>query len=178
MFELAKRLFRRKDLPSPDFGKDIERCLLNLPPCTAKVVVMSPKYDDQYYQCEVIADTVRLAAWAEHHASSCSSIQQEDQAARLALPLWLKGADLRDMTPAHVAPHVVGVLRPYLMDLVSQEIAVVVCPVCQQIVEDLSMKRLNERSARPWAWWTSEWSCECGHLLYREDHEVHFHFKS
>jgi hypothetical protein len=139
---------------------------------------MSPKYDDQYYQCEVIADTVRLAAWAEHHASSCSSIQQEDQAARLALPLWLKGADLRDMTPAHVAPHVVGVLRPYLMDLVSQEIAVVVCPVCQQIVEDLSMKRLNERSARPWAWWTSEWSCECGHLLYREDHEVHFHFKS
>ncbi len=178
MIKLAKRLLRRKETLFPDIGKAIEECFLDLPPCTAKVVVMSPKYDDQYYQCEMFADTVRLAAWAEHHASACASLQQEDQAARQALPLWLSGADLRDMTPSHVTPHVVGVLRPYLQDFVNQDIAVVVCPACKQVVESLSMKRINERSAKPWAWWTSEWTCECGHLLYREDHEVHFHFKN
>ena len=72
---LVDWIFGRKALPaveeSPpfDFDKTIDQMLGTIPPCTAKVVIVSPRYGDQHYRCEVIADAVRLAPWAAQHAT-------------------------------------------------------------------------------------------------------------
>ena len=174
MIAFAKRLFKRKEAPPFDLGKAVERCLLDLQSCTAKVVVMSPRYGDQNYQCEVIADTDRLIPWVDHHVKTVAHLHPGQNAAIHALPIWLRGADLNNTTPSHVTPQVIGLLRPWVLDLVDQKIAEVVCPTCQQIVEDITMMRLNERRDGTWSLWTSDWRCQYDHLLYREDHEIHF----
>ncbi len=175
MIEFAKRLLKRKETPPFDLGKAADRCLLDLQSCTAKVVVMSPRYGDQHYQCEVIADTARLITWVEHHILTVSHLHPVEKAVTHALPVWLREADMNNTLPSHVTPQVVGVLRPWILDLVNQKIAEVVCPTCQQIVENITMKKLNERRDGTWSLWTSEWLCQYDHLLYREDHEIHLH---
>jgi hypothetical protein len=163
-------------VPPPFFFENaVGKYLLTLSPCTAKVVVASPNYGDQHYRCEVIADAARLTPWAEHHAEAVWSLDNDEQAARKALPFWLRGANV-DVAPSYIPPLFVAVLRPYALDLINEGIAQVLCQECRRIVRDIAMKKLNESYAGSlWAQWTDEWHCPSGHLLYREDHDIHIH---
>lgn len=173
-----KKLFGREESPPLDIDKTVGRCLQSLPLCTAKVVVASPNYGDQHYRCEVIVDVDGLLLWAEHHAQSVWSSNQELQAARKALSLWLQGANRSDLAPSYVLPSFVAVLRPYAPNFVNQRIAHIVCPDCDRGIEDIERKGLNQQRTGAWLAWTDEWHCPKGHLLYREDHELHLYLGS
>lgn len=152
-----------------DIETAVNKYLLSLPRCTAKVVIASPQYGDKRYSCEIIINTDALVPWAEHHAQAVYSSDQDEQVARLALPVWLKKANIADTSSTYIFPHLIEVLRPYALDFITMGITEVVCPSCRQVVEDIEMKKDYIHFMRPW---TEEWYCPKGHLLYRQDHKA------
>lgn len=177
MLGFLKKLIGPSKPPPFDLEKAVGNYLLNLQKCSSKVVVISPKYGDRNYKCDVIVDADGLLPWAKHHAEAVWSGNQEEQAARLALPLWLQGADPKNQAPSYVPPYFISVLRPYTLDFINKGIAEIACPECNGIVADVKMKKLNEKREGTWSFWTDEWYCPKGHLLYREDHELHYHLR-
>lgn len=168
---LFDRLFgRRKDL---DREKAVGQYLLRLPKCSRFVAVASPAYDPEHFYCDVTLDARRLAIWAQRHAESVTGFGM-DQAARLALPIWLRAADLSDDRVTY-APAFSRVLDPYLTDFTKDESCRIHCPQCGSVVNDVSMAREDERRAGGWSWWTDVCTCPAGHELYREEHELHLH---
>lgn len=178
MLQILKNLLGRKPEPVFDIEKAIGAYLLQLPRCSACIVVVSPRYGEQHYRCEIVLDVAMLTVWAEHHAGAVWSSNQDEQAGRLALPFWLRGFDDSNLVPTDILRSFADVLRPYVLDFIREDVAAVSCVECGCIVNDIAMTRLNERREHTWSWWTDEWHCAKGHLLYREDHELHFHIRS
>jgi hypothetical protein len=170
------KLYLQWGHPEFDFEKAVGRYLMELERCPAKVVIASPNYD-QHYRCEIIADASGLLEWAEKHFKGCWSSDKDEQAARIALPIWLRGADPGNLTPANVPYYFYKVIDHYVQAIVNLGITEVFCPDCQSIVEAIDMKKLNERQQVNWHWWTDEWYCKKGHLLYSEDQELKFFCK-
>lgn len=177
MFSIVKNLFHRNAPPPFDYEKAVGKYLLEMPRCTARVVVASPRYDNTHYFGEIIVDAEGMLPWAEHHATAVWSSCHNEHAARLALPIWLRGADKADRTPTYPPEPFIAVMGPYTLDFIQKGIAEAICLECGGIPCDLSRARSNERNAgRSWCWWTDDWRCEHGHLIYHEDHEMHFYF--
>lgn len=110
-------ILRRNDPPPFDYEKAVGKYLLELPRCSRKIVVASPKYDSEHYFGEVLVDAVGLIPWAEHHSTACWSSWKEDQAARLALPVWIRGADPSDELPTYLLEPFMRVLLCNLRDI-------------------------------------------------------------
>ena len=177
MVGFFKKLFGCEETLPFDIEKAVGKYLLVLPRCTAKVAVASTKYGDQHYRCDLFVYVNGLLPWAEHHAKAARGGNHEVQAARLALPLWLCGANLSDSMPSYVPPYFGVVLKRCITDFVKQGMCEIVCPDCRQVVQEIDMKKLNEnRSGTNNFSWTDEWYCSEGHLLYREDKRLHFHY--
>lgn len=171
------RLLGRQEPPAFDLEKAVGNLLITLPRCTAQIVVAGPEYRDKHYFCDLYVDAVRLAPWAEHHAVAVWSSSTQEQAARVALPIWLRGADVTDPTPSVVPLSFVKVLRPYIEDFVDQGIVEIFCRQCQAVTLDLSVQRLDQSREGAWSWWTDKWQCPAGHLLYLEAHELHLQLR-
>lgn len=169
------KLFKRKKEPEFDIEKAVGEYLLKLPQCTRNVVIVSPKYGETHYACEIVVTAEDLAPWAEHHADSVWSSNQEEQAARKVLPIWLRGAKSGDTSASYVPHFMYEVLRPYVLNFVNNKTATIYCLECQSFVTDIQMKELNEKRAGDWSWWTDVWTCPRGHQLYYEEHELHIH---
>ena len=167
-----KKLLEPKQAPPPDIDALAGQLLRTLPRCTARVVVASPNYGDQRYRADIVADTVSLLSWAEHHAQAVLGSMDEIQAAREALPVWLRDADLSNPAVSYVASPFVALLRPYAKGFISRSIAQALCSECRRFVRDVSFNTFNERNGDGWSWWIAEWHCSSGHLLYREDHGI------
>lgn len=178
MFTIFKNILRRKPVPVFDIEKAIGNYLIQLPRCSSSIVVVSPRYGEQHYRCEVVLDVALIIDWAEHHASAVWSSNRDEQAARLAIPFWLRGFDDSNARPSDIPKAFSDVLRPYVLDFVREDIAAITCLDCGCLVNDIVMTRKNERRAHTGSWWTDEWHCSNGHLLYREDHELHLHIRS
>lgn len=163
--------------PKFDFEKRVGKYLMELERCSSKVIIVSPKYGDKHYRCEVIADTAGLLEWAEHHSKATWCSDEEIQAGLLALPLWLRGADLTNDEHSEIPYYFYKVLNDYVFNFIESGIVKIICPDCNHAVENIAMNKLNERHQINWHWWTDEWFCENGHLLYREDHELKFFCK-
>lgn len=175
MMHWIRRLMRGQQPPAFDLEQAVGRYLLELPRCPAQIVVASPRYDSAHYRGEVLADALALHPWAEHHARTVWSSRPEQQAARRALPIWLRGADPRDPGPIHLPAPFVAVLEPYARDFLGSGVARAVCGECGLVSTSLDMRRIDERGAAYWSWWTAEWWAECGHLIHRQAHELHVH---
>ena len=172
--------FIRKLLKSKtDTEFDIEKAagdyLLKLPRCNKYVVIVSPKYGESHYTCEIVVSAEDLAPWTEEHANAVWSSNQEEQAARKTLPIWLRGADADNYTPSYVPHFMYEVLRPYVLDFYKNETTNIYCFECQSFVEDVQMETLNRKTAGDWSSWTDVWTCPNGHQLYHEDHDLHIH---
>lgn len=181
MLTILKRLFRRDDPPLPtyDVEKAVGAYLLKLPRCSSLIIAVSPKYGDQHHRGELILDVVALLPWAEHHAESVLSSDKEEQAAIRALPLWLRGAALDDSHITYVPHSFAQILRPYAEDFIVKHIGMMACPDCRRVVKNVTMKKLNEHSAGAVLHsWTDEWLCPEGHLLYRQDQQIHMVFNT
>jgi hypothetical protein len=178
VLEVFGNLFRRKSPAVFDIEKSVGRYLLQLPRCSSSILVVSPRYAEQHYRCEIVLDVELIVEWAEHHANAAWSSCQEEQAGRMALPIWLRGFDSSNLIPSEIPSAFSHVLRPYILDFIRNDIAAVTCVDCGYIVNDIAMTRKNDRRVLTWSWWTDEWHCPAGHLLYREDHELHLHLRS
>lgn len=169
------RLFTKKIEPQFDLEKAVGEYLLKLPRCSNNVIIVSPKYGETHYACDIIVSAEDLVLWAEHHAEAVWSSNQEEQAARKALPLWLRGAKIEDNSASYVPHFMYEVLRPYVLNFVNEGTAKIYCPQCKSFVYNVKMEKLHEKSSGDWSWWTDVWTCPKGHQLYYEEHELHIY---
>ena len=177
MMNWIRQLVRRNEPARFDLKRAVGRYLLEMPRCPARIVVASPRYDSMHYRGEVLADARALLPWAEHHANAVWSCRPEEQAARRALPIWLRGADPNDQGPGYPPAPFISVLDAYVQDFLTNGVAKAVCGECGHVSAVLDMRRLDERRAGFWSWWTAEWWGECGHLIHRQEHELHVHVR-
>lgn len=169
------RLFKKKVEPKFDLEKAVSEYLLKLPRCSKNVVIVSPKHGEAHYTCEIVVAAEDLVPWAEHHAEAVWSSNQEEQAARKALPVWLRGAKSEDDSASYAPHFMYEVLRPYVQNFVNDGTTNIYCPQCQSFIPDVNMEKLNEKKDGGWLSWTDVWTCPKGHQLYYEEHELHFH---
>ncbi|MHB1400508.1 MAG: hypothetical protein ACYDAI_17060 [Trichloromonadaceae bacterium] len=172
-----KKLFKGNKETVFDIEKAVGEYLLRLPRCSKYVAVVSPKYGESYYTCEIIVAAEDLAHWAENHAQAVWSLNQEEQAARKTLPIWLRGADVDSKTTSYVPHFMYEVLRPYVLDFVENGTTNIYCFECQSFVENVQMNELNRQKMGDWSFWTEIWKCPNGHMLYQEAHELHIHHR-
>jgi len=167
------KLFTRSK--KPEFGMEpaVEEYLLKLPRCNKDVVIASPEYGESQYSCEIVVAAAALLPWAEQHAETVWGTDQEEQAARRALPRWLRGALMEEDSASYVPHGMYEVMRPYVLDFVTERSARVYCLECHSVVADVQMERLDDECSGGWSCWTEVWSCPVGHNLYHERHEMH-----
>jgi hypothetical protein len=170
-----KNLFGKKQKPVFDIEKAVSEYLLRMPQCNEDVVIVSPKYGEKHFTCEIVVAANDLLPWADHHADAVWSSNKEEQAARQALPLWLRCADSSNKCASYVPHFMFKVLRLYVHNFINEGIARVFCFECQSFVSDLNRKKINEKQSGDWSWWTDVWTCPQGHQLYYEEHKLHIY---
>ena len=168
-----KKCFKREPVPPFDLKKAVGKYLLDLPRCSKNVVIVSPDYGETHYTCEIVVAAEDLLPWAERHADSAWCSDQEEQAARKALPLWLRGAKTEDASLSYVPYFMYKVILPYVLNFVNDGITNIYCSECQSLVNDIKMETLNEKTMVDWSWWTDTWICPEEHQLYYEEHELY-----
>lgn len=175
------RIFRRDEPPNKDLESSnsiIERkvghYLLHLPRCSRTVVVASPEYASSEYTCEITVQTEELLSWAEHHAKNVFSLNNEEQAARQALPIWLRCADLKDDSSTLVPSYMHKVLEPYALNFYMDGITTIFCCECQAVVPNIFIERIDEKRAGKSSWHTMICSCPKGHQIYCQKHDLHY----
>lgn len=169
----VKKLRPRVSAIKKEFVLDLEL----LPKCRSKIVIASPKYHNSLFACEVTVDVKDLLPWAERHAKNAWCPDSEQQASRLALPVWLRNADLSCDEPSYLPAKMYDVVDPYVHNFTSTDSTQVTCLECGSIVKDLKQEKYNEMNLCSWRIYTTEWHCEKGHQLYYQDHEIHFFIK-
>ncbi|OMH26236.1 hypothetical protein [Motiliproteus sp. MSK22-1] len=167
--------WRARSYPPPlNIEQRVGEYLLELPRCTRNVVVASPRYDGSHYRGEVWADAAQILSWVEMHAKNVWSVGSEHQAARLSLPLWIRGADLENPQPSYLPPYFVDVLDHYVLDLVHRGWTTFWCPDCLEHHQHICIDDCDHQSVGNWSSWTSEWRCPKGHQLYYQEHELYY----
>lgn len=173
MLKLIERWRARHDPPPFNIEQRVGAYLMTLPRCTRNVVVASPRYQDSHYRGEVWADAAQILPWLEHHAKNVWSVGGEEQAARLTLPLWLRGADLDNPQPTYLPPYFVQVLDHYVLDLVHRGWVSFWCTDCLEHHQYICIDERDYQRTGGLSFWTSEWRCAQGHQLYHQEHELH-----
>lgn len=172
-----KNLFGKKRDPELDIEKAVGEYLLKLPRCSNQVVIVSPKYGQHHYTCEIMVEAMDLLPWAEHHAEATWNANREAQAAKKTLPLWLRGADSNNNTKSYVPHFMYAILRPYVRNVVDDGTTRIYCLECDSFVADVNKERLDEMQNGPWSFWTDVWKCPQGHQLYYAKQEAHFYIR-
>ena len=177
MHTMCAKLFRRsvvQTLPF-DIEKAVGHFLLTLPRCTGRVAVISRRYLDKRYRCELTIDTASLAAWAEGHAKGVWSSNDPKQAARLALPLWLRLADLSDESVTLLPKDFFVICHEYHSTFLEMPNAQVYCYECGQVIGDVMPSETQLPPREIFDIRKYEWRCPQGHLLYQEEMGLHAH---
>lgn len=164
-----------RTIDESEIARAVGHYLLQLPRCSTAIVGISPRYGELHYRCEIVLDVAMTLEWARNHAANVISLDFDDQAARLALPLWLGNFDETNRRLTDIPAGFYKVLRPYIRDLVNEDVAAITCLECGHIASQVLMQRVDEESIGTSSRWTDVWRCSSGHLLYHEDHEVHFY---
>ena len=171
-----RKWFRKTQDPELAIRKLVEDFLLHYPQCGRDVVIASPEYVESHYACEVLVSAADLLPWAKHHAEMMWCTHQKDQAARVALPLWLCDADSSNNTASKIPHSMYEMLRPYIYDFVVAGSAKYFCFECQSFVTDVRREQRDEKGCAIFSTWTDVWTCPQGHQLYYEEHEMRVHF--
>lgn len=159
--------------PAFDCEAQAAQMLSALPPCTQYVVVASDKYSDKY-NCEVTVNAADIAPFVQTIAKSTSGGSRESQVARAAMPRWLSKASPNDGKTSYLPASFAEVTDAFVLNFITDGIAGIYCNECRKSIVDIQSATSNRKVTGPWSQWTDEWRCQAGHLLYQEDHEVHF----
>ena len=164
--DFFQKLFKKDKVPEFDIEKAVGEYLLKLPRCNKDVLIVSSEYKEIHYRCEISVAAEDLLPWAEDHADGVVSCDQEEQAARKGLPIWLRGSDSKADGVSSVPHFMYEVLRPYVLDFIHEATTKIYCNQCQSFVDDINMKKINEKRLVDWSWWTDVWICPDGHQIY------------
>jgi len=93
MLDILDRVVRKLRPRDSGNQKTFILDLDSLPKCHSKVVIASPKSHNSHFSCEVTVDVKDIRPWAESHAVGVWCPDPEQQASRVALPIWLKNSD-------------------------------------------------------------------------------------
>jgi hypothetical protein len=166
--------FRRAKQPPPfDIEKALGHYLLTLPRCTSRVAVVSRRYLDKRYNYELTVDTSNLTAWAEKQAKGSWSSDEPTQAARLALPLWLRLADLSDNAVTLAPKEFFDIWHGYQSEFHEMPNSQVYCYDCGTVVNEITKSSTQLPPRDIFDVWKYEWRCSSGHLLYQEEIRRH-----
>jgi hypothetical protein len=161
-----KRLLgSNKEPPLFDIEKAVGNFLLNYLRYTSKIVVVSPKYGDKNYCCEIIVEASGLLSFFEYYAKRIHGGPARELAALKALPFWFRDIDLSNPSPSYFPGHFTRFLRSFLYKFIQKGVAEVVCSECQRVVDDITKNKFNESRSGNYSWWTDEWHCQNGHLF-------------
>jgi hypothetical protein len=172
---IIRQFFNIGKEPEFDIKKRVDEYLLKLPQCSRSVVVVCQKYQETHYRCEIEVAAEKLLPWAVNHSYTVSSTHLEEQAARIALPVWLSRKNSQENSSSYIPFLMHKVLRPYVLDFISDGIADVYCIECNSYVTDIYMQKLDKKKLGGWSSWSDDWRCPVGHQLYHEEQELHFY---
>lgn len=169
---LSKLFGKRNDEIIFDVQSEAQQFIKQLPPCTSRIVIASPKYSTAY-KCEVIADTTAVADFVEDLFQITCGGSNESQMARVAMPIWLRsGQNYNGAGASYLPPLFVTKVSNYIQNLINKGVAEVYCFQCQSVVTDVKFNDIRCSSNLLNSSWTSEWTCHRNHLLYLEKQEV------
>ena len=164
-------LFKQKG-PEFDIEKAVGKYLIELPRCSGKVKVISQEDKGPCYNCVVTVGSDRLLSWAEEHSKAVWSSHNEEQAARIALPLWLRGADLSDQTVTELPFYMREIVIPTTAHYIDDGSATVFCYDCDADVEDITISQSDCCKSGQWRSWRIKWVCPQGHELHNMQHDI------
>ncbi len=144
---IIRQFFNIGKEPEFDIKKRVDEYLLKLPQCSRSVVVVCQKYQETHYRCEIEVAAEKLLPWAVNHSYTVSSTHLEEQAARIALPVWLSRKNSQENSSSYIPFLMHKVLRPYVLDFISDGIADVYCIECKSYVTDIYMQKLDKKSS-------------------------------
>jgi len=171
------KIFNRKDVPAFDLEKAVGQYLLSMPRPAKWITICCPKYDAAHYSCRVTVAARDLLPWAEQHLENVLSCDNEEQAVRTALPIWLRGANEKDCSLTPIPPVVFQVLRLYISDFIKSGLARTYCYYCESFINSVNMQTINRNQLGSWVSWEDVWTCPEGHQLYQEKSEMHLNIK-
>jgi hypothetical protein len=162
-------LFRRE--PDLDIDKELGKLLQALPVCSQFVAIISKRYNDNDYKCEVIVEALKLFPWAQNHSKGVFYGDVYEQVANLALPYLLATADVSDDRITYLPPIFRPVFQEYVLLYFNSEIAQFYCHICQEIVE-VKTEKLKLIDSPCLLNWTDLWTCERGHVVHKRDEQI------
>lgn len=145
--------------------KDIGHILMTSESCTGRLLIISPKYGDARYKCDITADVKLLKPWAVNHAKN---VWGGDNAARQALPFWLANADINSDITSDIPNRFLSILGPYSLDLLQKNMAELRCQDCNQVYKgsDIHTDTQNNGHDGAKSFYTTRWKCPQNHELY------------
>jgi len=166
LFSRLKNLFQRKHDPTTfDLEKAVGHYLLTLPRCTGRVLVVSRRYLDKRYNFELTVDTASLTVYAKGVWTS----YEQEQAARLTIPLWLRLGNLSDNTVTLAPKEFFDIWRAYHSIFYEIPGSKIHCHECGNAIDKVSMVNTHLAPTDIYDNWRYEWFCPQGHLLYQEE---------
>lgn len=170
-----KSCFAQPFVDAGDIVKyELGHYLLELPPATDRIAILSPRYQDQAFPMQVVMHTADLYQWLHKNPLSCAHNTRQ-QAAAHALRFWLSHPQPED-TISHLPPIMYQMIHPYAPELIQQYALTTHCPHCQE-EQPILIQEKDRGSACDWIWWTQSWHCPQGHPLLERKMEMRFYRK-
>jgi hypothetical protein len=173
MFGFLQKILRGGQDPSFDIDALTAQFLSSLPPCTEYVVMASDKYSEKY-KCEVTVNAKNIAPFVKRIAGHTIGGSVESKVSRAAMPIWLDSASQNDGKTSYLPTSFAKITDAYVLNFIHDGIADIHCNECGRSINRIDEDIKNLNVSGPWSEWTDSWYCQAGHLLYSEDHEVHF----
>jgi len=148
--------------------RKLESCLSQLPICSSRVVIGSPMYDPEIFNCEVIIESSDLLEWviAQQLERSTSFFDE-------VLLAWLPNADLNDMNLTYLGEELLRSFDGYEERLINLGIAKVICEDCHSEISNIIQDRENTLDEGNWHSGIIVWKCPNGHQIYRKGYRIH-----
>ncbi len=167
MFGLTKKIdeFRRKRVYSSPQSR-----------CSKWVRLCAPEFKDKGFIGTVEVQASLLPEWIgsrfDHIINDGPPYSPYQLALEFMIP-WFINANLKDESVTNLDEFQRRHLSDYALDFLIKKIARIYCPDCKKYYSSVNEKNSNKRENGPWKYWTSEWHCSEGHLLYKFNHELH-----
>ena len=152
---------------------EIKKTFAGLPRCQATVVVANPDYGEGEYQATITMQAKDLLAWVNARLESGSPLYTD----KVLLPLlrnWLKDAQESGSEQSRFPAIAYEVIEREINDWIESGLATVYCPSCASEIQDFDKAEKDRWNAgNSLYFWTDNWVCPAGHLLYRRNEWMH-----
>lgn len=167
-------MFWKKRVAQFDSEKHIGQLLLNLPPCSRRVIAIDKTLNPSF-MCVYVVSAVSLLSWMEQFSSKVLVYGAERQANQTAFLMWLRAADRDDGEfPVRVPKMFFDFYSSYASELVSTTDGYVYCSQCEDGYAEAEVTYENTNSeGGGWHSGTEVWRCPKRHILRQDNYRGH-----